>query len=519
MGRTTDWWSYGGDAQRTGWEKNEQKFTKDDVKDFRLLWKMKLDNSQKGPGALMAPVIVGNLIGSRGFKELAIIAGSSNRLWAIDSDLARMYWHKDFGAPKKSGNRGSCRAGLTAMPTLSAPVVFHFPTTPARPSSTARKAPAGESQAAMMKRVFSPKPAYLVSSDGMLHRLNVDDGSDLEAPLAFLPANAQAHSLNVTQDAIYTSTSEGCGGSPNAVWGIDLSAAPPKVSSFVSRGAGFVGLGGAALGNDATVYAQTGAGKFDPDAHEYGNAVLALTPKDLQLKQYFAFPESASSGKTLDMNATTPLVFAYKGLDLVVAAGRDGRLYLLDSSALGGADHKTPLYQTPLISTGGIWGSLSSWQDIGGVRYVLAAVWGPLSSELKVPVTNGDAPNGSIVAFKVEEQDGKPVLTAAWASEDMQSPAPPVIAQGVVFALANGEYIRRIRKSRGSVRVEERPKNGTHAVLYALDAATGKQMYSTGDQVALPGSLTGLSIANGRLYFATTDNTMNVFGKYLQTEP
>jgi outer membrane protein assembly factor BamB len=101
----------------------------------------------------------------------------------------------------------------------------------------------------------------------------------------------------------------------------------------------------------------------------------------------------------------------------------------------------------------------------------------------------------------------------------MQSPAPPVIAQGVVFALANGEYIRRIRKSRGSVRVEERPKNGTHAVLYALDAATGKQMYSTGDQVALPGSLTGLSIANGRLYFATTDNTMNVFGKYLQTEP
>jgi outer membrane protein assembly factor BamB len=94
-----------------------------------------------------------------------------------------------------------------------------------------------------------------------------------------------------------------------------------------------------------------------------------------------------------------------------------------------------------------------------------------------------------------------------------------VIAQGVVFALSNGEFTRRIKKSRGLARVEERPKNGTHAILYALDAATGKEIYSTGDQVAAPGSLTGLSIANGRLYFATTDNAMNVFGKFLETEP
>ena len=63
MGRTTDWWSYGGDAQRTGWEKNEQKFIKEDVKDFQLLWKMKLENEQKGPRTLTAPVILGNLIG------------------------------------------------------------------------------------------------------------------------------------------------------------------------------------------------------------------------------------------------------------------------------------------------------------------------------------------------------------------------------------------------------------------------------------------------------------------------
>ena len=37
IGRTTDWWSFGGDAQRSGWEKNEARFTKDDVKNFQLL--------------------------------------------------------------------------------------------------------------------------------------------------------------------------------------------------------------------------------------------------------------------------------------------------------------------------------------------------------------------------------------------------------------------------------------------------------------------------------------------------
>src|SRR5437016_5283406 len=96
MGRTTDWWSYGGDAQRTGWEKGEQKFTKDEVKDFRLLWKRELDNRKNGAGSLAAPLILGNLIGSRGFKQLAFVAGNSGGLWAIDSDLDRIYWEKHF---------------------------------------------------------------------------------------------------------------------------------------------------------------------------------------------------------------------------------------------------------------------------------------------------------------------------------------------------------------------------------------------------------------------------------------
>src|SRR4051812_40415490 len=97
LGQTSDWWSYAGDAQRVGWEKTDQKFAKADVPNFRLLWKMKIASNAAGPRTLMAPVIVGNLIGSRGFKELAFVAGDSGQLARIAAGPAPMYWEKDVG--------------------------------------------------------------------------------------------------------------------------------------------------------------------------------------------------------------------------------------------------------------------------------------------------------------------------------------------------------------------------------------------------------------------------------------
>ena len=38
---------------------------------------------------------------------------------------------------------------------------------------------------------------------------------------------------------------------------------------------------------------------------------------------------------------------------------------------------------------------------------------------VKFAGTNGSVPHGSIVAFKVEDKDGHPVLTPAWISRDL----------------------------------------------------------------------------------------------------
>jgi outer membrane protein assembly factor BamB len=163
---------------------------------------------------------------------------------------------------------------------------------------------------------------------------------------------------------------------------------------------------------------------------------------------------------------------------------------------LGGPDHHTPLAQTDRLGKGtkrGAWEGLATWQDKSGLSWVLASVDGPVEPSVKFANDNGPTTHGGIVAFKVEEKDGHPVLTPAWISRDLINPAPPVIANGVVFALEGGNH-------------------SGHATLYALDAATGKQLYTSGDAIQTYSHLAGMSVGDGHLFFTTHDNTLYSFG-------
>ncbi|MDQ2898894.1 MAG: PQQ-binding-like beta-propeller repeat protein [Acidobacteriota bacterium] len=484
QGRPLDWPNYGGDAQRTGWEKSDSRITKENVKDFRMVLKQKLDNGRGGPYSLTPPVVIGNLISYRGFKELAFVAGSSGKIWSIDADLERMFWQKQVGTPS-NGSQAGCSDRVSAIPALTPPLNFSAGRPRAAAAGTAPARPPGRSGGTAFG---SPRPVFVLAADGKIHQLNSSTGKDEFPPLDFLPPNAKASSLTLHDGVLYTTTSSDCGGAPAGVWAIGLDQTDPKPVSYLLKEGTTGGLGGFALGADGTVFVQTQAGNL--------GTLIALTPKDLTLKQSFSGPAFATPGSGAPGGSVTPVVFAWKGREMVVSGGKNGSLYLLDGQSLGGDDHKTPLYQTAPLSAGGVWGGLSSWQDTDGTRWVLAPVWGALNSDLKSLLTSGDAPNGSIVAFKVEERQGKPALTPAWVSRDMSSPEPPVITSGVVFALSAGER--------------------AHAILYALDGATGKEMYSTAGQVTAPGNLTGLTVANGRVYFTTTDGTLYAFGIFLE---
>ncbi len=494
----SNWNNSGGDAQHTGWERADTRISKDTVKDLQLLWKMKLENQPKGPHPLQPPALMGQLISYRGFKELAFVASSSDIVYAIDADLGKLFWQKHLEyanlQPQSSASSWACPGGLTAMPAMPTPAARG----PA-PAPGAASSGRGPAAAPAPRGPFTPigvASVYAISSDGRLHRLNTSTGDDVAQPMGVLPANARLQNLTIERNAIYTTTSQDCYLTPNAVWAVDLTTDPPKAASFPLGSIDGWGLGGPTIGMDGTVYVQT------------SDRLLALTGKDLKLKESFS-TGAAQAKKDPDVNAVSPLVFPYQDGELIVTAGRDGRLHLLSAKSLGKS-----LFDSPpvAVAAGGIWGGLASWQDADGVRWVLAPVWGGVNPELKIPGAGGSS-SGCILAFKVEDQNGAPVLTPAWISREMNSPEPPAIASGVVFALSSGEFTRQTGRNG---EIEERAKNGTHAVLYALDAATGKELYSSRNQISGPAALTGITLANGRVYFATMDGTVYAFGMYME---
>src|SRR5436190_9433139 len=429
--RGGNWPTFGGDAQRTGWEGADARIAKDTVKDLQLLFKLKLETQSKGTRPLMPPLILGRLISYRGFRELAFVGSNADMVYAIDADLGTIFWQKHLEystrEPQVTASTTECPGGMTAMPTMPVPGTA----APQRGAPGLRGA-----------FVAGAASVYAISSDGRLHRLNVSTGDDIVQPVQVLPANARASSLNMMNNVIYTVTSARCNETPDAVWAIDLNGDVPQVRSYTLSGGDVPGLGSPVIGGDGTVYVRT------------SEKLLALTPGDLTLKG--SFP---SAGEP------SPVVFQYKNRELIVIADKDGRLSVLDSMM--------PVHQTSAGSA--IFGSLSTWQDADGVRWVLAAS------------------NKAIVAYKVEEQAGKAILTTGWVSREMQSPMPPVIASGVVFALSAG---------------------GTRATLYALDAATGKELYSSRNMVNSPASLAGMTVSNGRVYFGTRDGMLYAFGMY-----
>jgi outer membrane protein assembly factor BamB len=132
---------------------------------------------------------------------------------------------------------------------------------------------------------------------------------------------------------------------------------------------------------------------------------------------------------------------------------------------------------------------------------------------VKFPVSYGATPNGGIVALKLEDTGGKTELKPAWLSHDMMTAEPPVIVNGVVFTLAGGEFTGQANDAEGGLfSAEERIKRSIPAKLYALDAVTGKELYSSGNQIASFLHQAGLSVAADKVIFGTFDGTIYCYG-------
>ena len=493
-----NWLTDGGDNQRTAWQKNETRISTDSVKNMKLLWKLQFDNQPRQMHNLFPPLIVTDVTTAQGPKDVAVVAGVSDNVYGVDVATGTRLWSRKFDSTfvEQPGGRGGgvlCPGGLTATPVIA-------------PTDTAGR-----------------YLVYAVSWDGRLRTLDAATGTDVAPPEPFLPPNGKPYGLNLWKGVIYTTTAQGCGGNPNAFYGYDL--ATKKVGQYLPGSGGIWPRTGPSIGKDGTVYAGSGDGDYFPERQIYGQSIIGVKQnpqtKALELKDWFA-PSNAFwlRKRDLDMNVTGP-VFDFKGKEYLVQSSKECRLWLLDTSALGGEDHRTPVYRTPLIcnedvnfAAAGTWGALATWEESNGTRWILVPFWGPKHSQFSAPIEYGDVVRGGVAAFKMEDKAGKVVLTPAWLSRDMDQAEPPVVANGVVFAYGSGENTAQadVDLGLGFNTAANRVAKSTHATIYALDARTGKELWSSGDQITSFNHFSGLSVANGRVYIGTYDGTLYCFG-------
>jgi len=277
-----------------------------------------------------------------------------------------------------------------------------------------------------------------------------------------------------------------------------------------------------------------GDGPFEPGAGQWGTAVLTLKRPSLVVDDWFVPKDRDDVNKLdLDLGNSTPVVFDWRGRRLAAIGGKGGVVYLMDTAALGGPDHRSVAWSSPLLSNDkrsfqnhGVWGSLGSWTDPGGRVWLYVPTYGPAAKGATFPLTYGEDPNGSIQAFTIEAgAGGGPSLKAQWRSHDLKMPDPVAIANGVVFAYATGEdptqaagvdRIQDVKFGPGGNLLDERQRmrlvEGAHGTLFALDAATGRELWSSGAAISDWTHFSMPAVANGRVFVTTNHGHVYAFG-------
>ena len=491
-----EWSLTGADAGHSGWQKGERNLSPNSIaSDFRFLWKIKLGQPSKQPPAFSEPLLAGQLITAQGFKDI-VYWSSADTLYAVDSELGNLVWKKEF--PSKSAPP-SIGCGVSSLDILmEPPATINF--------NARRKRKPGEPPP---HRDPPPKPnerrlgigpvgvfaglkgIYVLTPDGMLHEQVMTTGADFAPPVKFLPAaNASPFGLNFLDHTILTATGRGCSAAANGLWAIDLTSADYPVASYPTQQTRLLDIAGPLITPDGSSIIVTGRGTASSKEGFDAGGVVEVS-KEMKAEDWYT-PE----GGMANYQFISPVTFSYKGMQLVVAPGNDGRIVLLDAASLGGADHHTPLFETPPVSSPGQkhgWDAFATWQDKDGTAWVFASVSAGISLNDPAIKSSGPAAHGGIVAFKVDEANGKLALTPEWISPDMVNPAPPRVTNGVVIALAGGNA-------------------STHATLYVLNAATGEELYSSKNLILTYTGLSGVAVGDGHAFFTDHDNVLYSFG-------
>jgi hypothetical protein len=502
---TDDWLTFSHDAQRTGWNNAETAFDTRNVSRLALLWGTQLSAvpSPHATQTLTAPVVVSGVQTPAGIRTLAFTISGDSTLFAVDADSGKVLWQKKYENPYQPMREAT---RLCANAEQATPVIDK------------------------QKGVI-----YFTIGDGDLRGLSLADGSEKLTPTPMVAPYSRNWSLNLFENIVYTAAGRGCGGDtaepiePGNVAAADVSDPQHvKVSHFYTgygRPAGPWGRSGPVLGPQG-VYVQTADGLSDPASGFWGNSVIAVRLGAQGAADSFTPPNwHYMNAHDLDLGSGSGTMFPFQGKALFATGAKEGVVYLLDANALGGGapNHDKALFTTPklgndpdMLERYGIWGGLSSYEDKDGARFVYVPMMNKPSVKAPAfPIVNGDVSQGSVMAFKVVQTGDGISLAPAWISGVVQAPDMIAIANGVVFTVGTGEQTIQNPSPAivGNLAWSQfRVTPVGHQILYAFNAQTGKQLYSSRNLLPNWDHFSQPVVSNGKVFMVSHDAHLYAFG-------
>lgn len=397
--------------------------------------------------------IAGNVYASPLFVDgkpgMFIIATESNQLTALDENTGKPVWQKSYGTPAGATGAGCgniAPIGITSTPTID-----------------------------LAKRTIYFDSAIGTNTtiqDHVIHGVSLDDGSERAGfPVSsktvtlmsetFNPVvQNQRSSLLLVNGILYVAFGGhygDCGAYRGWVMGIDTSN-PQTVKAYktgANSGGGIWAAGGPS--SDGTNVFVTTGNTFGANVWSGGEAVLRFQAGPTysgQATDYFAPTNwKALDNADLDLSGTGPLVVDAPGFTpptLVVAFGKDGYVYAMDRTNLGGIGGQKAMlhaFSAEIINAS------ASYTTASGT-YVVAHGHGGATG-LSCPMGSG-----GLVAIKLSGT----TLTTAWCANNQGQGSPIVTA-------TNAQGTDAVVWTAGA--------EGSNA-LHGFDAETGAVVYSGG---------------------------------------
>ncbi|HZD75834.1 MAG TPA: hypothetical protein VE218_02440, partial [Acidobacteriaceae bacterium] len=306
--------------------------------------------------------------------------------------------------------------------------------------------------------------------------------------------------------------------------------------TYGGAGGVWMGGGGPVADSAGNVYISTGNGPWNPAQGSYGDSILKFSPS-LQLLDYFT-PEENGFMNCNDSDLAAGGLMMIPGSGQIVGGGKMGKLYLLNTAALGqehaldtgalqrlyveqGIDSSQP-YPTsctdkdssgnPIVG-GTTWyvggtndtngdtnDGINSYEIFGTSAYFNGSMY------LGVTPTTTNAPVGVVRQFTYAAP-GVLTATQAFTSLNIAQQQPentrgttPFISShgandGILWTIDQGQPLQS-------------PQATTNATLYAYDASNlSNELYgsnvNSGDQPGIGIKFTSPIVANGKVYIST----------------